>query len=91
MSLRDEMPGTAAAIDDLRAAFGADVVDTAIRKGMNGEAGFFAQEANGKTFGTAMPAAKGELDAEQYLKLGRVKDAAVEAEERKAAARARRK
>lgn len=49
--MREAMPTVAAWIDDLRAAFGAETIDAAIRGGMNGMATFFAQE-NGKTIGT---------------------------------------
>lgn len=51
MSLRDEMPDTATAVDELREVFGADLVNAAIRRGMNGlPHGFYAEE-NGMTFG----------------------------------------
>lgn len=50
--LRASMPETAAFIDALREAFGADQVDPSIRAGMRGEPRFFAQEA-GHTLGCA--------------------------------------
>lgn len=51
MSLRDEMPITAAWIDGLRAAFGRDAIDGQIRRGLRGEAAFYAAEG-GRTVGT---------------------------------------
>ncbi len=52
MSLRDEMPATAAAIDQLREVFGTELVNDAIRRSVRGEAfGLYAEEG-GKTFGT---------------------------------------
>jgi|GEM_PF-5504320 len=44
MSLRAQMPETAAFIDALRAAFGADAIDTQIRAGLRGEPTFHAVE-----------------------------------------------
>lgn len=44
------MPVTAAFIDDMRAAFGADLVNAAIKGGMAGEGQFYARE-NGIEFG----------------------------------------
>ncbi len=49
-SLREVMPDTASAIDQLREVFGCDLIDMQIRKAMKGEATFYAEE-NGKTFG----------------------------------------
>lgn len=43
--LRDAMPTTAAIIDDLRSAFGADEINAAIRDGMQGGERFYACEA----------------------------------------------
>lgn len=51
-SLRSEMPVVAAWIDEMRAAFGVDMVNQQIRRGMNGEQMFHATE-NGHTVGTA--------------------------------------
>ena len=45
MSLRDQMPQTAAFIDELRSVFGRDSVDAQIRAGMRGELMFWAREA----------------------------------------------
>lgn len=49
-NLRAEMPQTAAWIDELRAAFGADTINNAIRAGMKGGADFYASE-NGREIG----------------------------------------
>lgn len=49
--LREFMPETAAWIDQLRDAFGADVIVPIVRAGMNGEPVFYAIE-NGRTVGT---------------------------------------
>ena len=50
-SMREQMPVVAAFIDGLRAAFGAEMIDGQIRKGMRGEPTFWASE-NGFTVGT---------------------------------------
>lgn len=50
-SLRDSMPGVAAIVDDLRAAFGVAEIHGQIRLGMNGGGTFMASE-NGKTVGS---------------------------------------
>jgi len=50
-NLREEMPWTAALIDDLRAAFGKDVIDGQIRRGLKGEPVFWVRE-NGHELGT---------------------------------------
>lgn len=50
-SMREEMPVTAAWIDRMREAFGAEHIDGQIRKGMKGEPVFWASE-NGHTVGT---------------------------------------
>ncbi len=44
MSLREQMPTCAAWIDDLRAAFGTETIDAAIRQGRK-QGGFCAEEA----------------------------------------------
>ncbi len=43
-SLRDQMPTVAQWIDELREAFGKEMIDTQIRKGMQGEGCFYARE-----------------------------------------------
>lgn len=49
-SLRAAMPVTAAWIDSLRAAFGADQIDPSIKAGMKGARTFYAKE-NGHEIG----------------------------------------
>lgn len=49
-SLRAEMPLVSAFIDDMRAAFGAETVNAAIRAGLDGQPTFWASE-NGRTVG----------------------------------------
>lgn len=51
VSMREKMPQVAAIIDAFREAFGAEVVDAAIRRGMRGGQGFHATE-NGHEVGT---------------------------------------
>lgn len=46
------MPHTAAVIDVLREAFGADGINASIRRGMKGEAGAFWSRENGHEVGT---------------------------------------
>lgn len=57
-SMRELMPQTAAWIDDLRAAFGSEVVDGAIRAGLRAGAPTFYAEEAGHQLGTpaTMPA-----------------------------------
>lgn len=50
VSMREQMPQVAAIIDAFREAFGAEVVDAAIRRGMRGGQGFHAIE-NGHEVG----------------------------------------
>ena len=50
-NLRADMPTVAGWIDDLRAAFGAETINAAIRAGMNGQPTFYAEE-NGRAVGT---------------------------------------
>lgn len=49
-SLRTEMPTVAGWIDDLRAAFGAEQINAAIRAGLDGQPTFWASE-NGREVG----------------------------------------
>lgn len=51
--LRVEMPVVAAWVDEFREAFGGDMVNQQIRRGMKGEQTFYATE-NGHVVGTAM-------------------------------------
>lgn len=53
-TLRDTMPTVTAFIDDLRAAFGKDMIDGQIRRGLAGEPVFYAEE-NGHVVGTRPP------------------------------------
>jgi hypothetical protein len=53
-SMRDAMPGTTAWIDEFRAVFGKDYIDSIIKRGMRGEPVFSASE-NGYTIGTPVP------------------------------------
>lgn len=50
-SMREKMPTVAGWIDELREAFGTDQVNQQIRRGMNGQQAFFAEE-NGHRIGT---------------------------------------
>lgn len=52
-NMRADMPTVAAWIDELRAAFGREVIDEAIRKGMAGLPTFHASE-NGHEVGTPL-------------------------------------
>jgi hypothetical protein len=49
-NLRQEMPFTAAFLDELRTVFGREAIDGQIRKGLNGEPTFWARE-NGRKLG----------------------------------------
>ena len=66
-----QMPHTAAWIDDLRAAFGADAINATIRLGMQGNPGCFYASENGHQVGTPSPppAAHKTISAE-HLVLG---------------------
>lgn len=55
---RQTMPQVTAWIDELRQAFGADVIDEAIRRGMRGQPTFWARE-NGQELGTRAPEGRG--------------------------------
>ena len=52
MNLREAMPDTADAVDHLREVFGVDLVNTAIRRGMQGLPHGFHAEENGQAIGT---------------------------------------
>ncbi len=54
MSLRDVMPTTAAWVDQLRQAFGAEMIDGQIRKAVKGEPDCFFAEEGGHTVGTQL-------------------------------------
>ena len=51
--MRETMPTVAAFIDAMRDAFGAQAIDQAIRDGMAGQPGFYAEEG-GRTIGTRL-------------------------------------
>jgi len=53
-SLREQMPVTAALVDEYRKVFGAASIDGVLRRAMKGEPVFYAVE-NGHTFGTPIP------------------------------------
>ncbi len=52
-SMREVMPLTAAFVDAMREAFGAQAVEQIIRDGMAGQPGFYAEEG-GRTIGTRL-------------------------------------
>ena len=62
-SLRDQMPQVAAFIDDLREAFGREVIDGQIRAGLAGQPVFHAREG-GHEIGTPVPKGKREFTYE---------------------------
>lgn len=51
-NLRSEMPQTAALVDQLRLQQGGEVVNTLLRRAINGEAGLFWANENGHEVGT---------------------------------------
>lgn len=67
MSLREEMPETAAWIDELRAAFGVDAINGSIRKGMAGLPGHFHAEESAHQAGTAFIPLGVEVSATQMV------------------------
>ena len=50
-SLREDMPYTAGLIDQMRDAFGADVINPAIKGGLSGDGSYYAKE-NGIEIGS---------------------------------------
>lgn len=60
-SLRETMPECAAFVDEMRAAFGADTINAAIRGGIAGNPTFYAAE-NGQEIGTESTARGITLD-----------------------------
>lgn len=60
-SLRTEMPSTAAFIDAMRDAFGAESINQSIKAGMNGQPTFYASE-NGHEVGT-----KAQISADKVV------------------------
>ena len=76
-NMREQMPQVAAIIDAFREAFGAEVVDAAIRRGMRGGQGFHATE-NGHEVGT--PVYRGvPLDRAPGQHVGRMGEVAWQA------------
>lgn len=65
-SLREKMPETAAFIDAMREAFGAEMVHAQIRRGMRGEPTFYACE-NGMTVGSQLRVSGFELAADALV------------------------
>lgn len=64
--LRQSMPTVAAFIDDLREAFGADMINAAIRTGMDGQGTFRASE-NGNEVGSILA-----IDPEKTVSLAEI-------------------
>ena len=64
--LRQTMPTVTAFIDDLRAAFGREIVDAAIKNGMAGGTDFYARE-NGVEVGNLPPAREGGITLDQIV------------------------
>lgn len=64
--LREAMPLTAAFIDEMREAFGADMIDAQIRRGIAGEPGFWASE-NGHEIGCKSPSEGYVVTADQMV------------------------
>ena len=62
--LRMTMPKTAAFVDACRSAFGAEMVDRALRNAMAGGTDFFAAE-NGRTIGSQLPPAGASFTVDQ--------------------------
>jgi hypothetical protein len=83
-SLRDSMPATAQAIDELREVFGAELVNAQIRQALKGRPAIYAEElVDGKvvTFGVK-PQAMKEFPA-SFLECKRVDAAASSKKGRK--------
>ena len=57
--LRQKMPTVGAFIDDLRAAFGEEIIHNIIRAGLQGQPVFHASE-NGHQIGTPLPSVAGK-------------------------------
>lgn len=75
MNLRAEMPETAAFIDALREAFGAEGINANIKKGMAGVPGYFHAKEAGHEVGTPMPPAGREVSGAQMVIIPPQKDA----------------
>jgi len=64
--MRSAMPNVTRFIDDMREAFGNEMIDRQIRKGMNGEQGFYAKEG-GHTIGTPLIPVDGVKLSETFV------------------------
>ena len=80
-NMRTEMPECAKFFDWMREAFGAEMVNEQLRRGMAGEATFYAKE-NGIELGsnTEPPFA---LNVDEYLRLGTIGKLNVETQKGK--------
>lgn len=67
MKLREKMPTVTAWIDDLRAAFGAEVINQSIRNGLAGGTDFWAEE-NGICVGNRKPEGVGITADKMFIK-----------------------
>jgi len=56
-NMREKMPLTAMFVDEMRAAFGTEMVNRQIKRGLAGQETFFAEEA-GHRVGTETPESK---------------------------------
>lgn len=80
--LRDSMPCVASFIDECRAAFGAELINEQIRKGMHGSPAFYASE-NGIEAGTKMPEPKKFITADRMVIRSDAEIARIKAAQRK--------
>ena len=67
--LRQSMPDTAAFIDAFRDAFGPDMINAAIKAGLDGQPTFYAKE-NGHEIGTRAPYSPEQAVALADISLG---------------------
>lgn len=63
-SLREQMPETAAFLDDLRAVFGKESIDAQVRRALSGAPGFWAME--GRRLGVRMTEHTCEVYRDEY-------------------------
>ena len=66
--LRERMPTITAWLDDLRSAFGAEMINAAIKGGIAGQPTFWAEE-NGIVVGTPRLMPHGTISVDGYLRL----------------------
>lgn len=64
--LRESMPTVAVFIDECRAAFGTEIINEQMRKGMHGSPVFYASE-NGMEVGTKIPPPKKFITADKMV------------------------